>query len=119
MELLLFLLFTGWCVTTTIINGDIFDPIRNYTLVKFPAISKLFTCIRCLGFWIGFIGFTSLTIFGVLGEVVPGVSPVFNIIIFPFIQSGTCILIESLVVFFHKNVSVTVNPGRSDDSTNS
>jgi hypothetical protein len=55
----------------------------------------------------------------VLGEVVPGVSPIFNIIIFPFIQSGTCILIESLVVFFHKNVSVTVNPGRSDDSTNS
>ena len=119
MELLLFLLFTGWCVTTTIINGDIFDPIRNYTLVRMPAISKLFTCIRCLGFWIGFIGFTLLTTFGVLGEVVPGVYPIFNIIIFPFIQSGTCILIESLVVFFHKNVSVTVNAEKSENSTSS
>jgi hypothetical protein len=60
-----------------------------------------------------------LTIFGILGEIVPGVSPIFNIVVFPFIQSGTCILIESLVVFFHKNVSVTVNSGGSDDSTSS
>jgi hypothetical protein len=115
METIIFLLFVGWCVTTTIINGDIFDPIRNYTLVRFPKISKLFTCIRCLGFWIGFIGFGSLTIFGVLGEILAGVHPFFNFIILPFVQSGSCILFESIIVFLHKQTTVNINTEKSED----
>ena len=115
METIIFLLFAGWCVTTTIINGDVFDPIRNYTLVRFPRIAKLFTCIRCLGFWIGFIGFGLLTIFGVIGEVIKGVSPLFNLIVLPFIQSGSCILLESVVVFLHKQTNININTGKSED----
>jgi hypothetical protein len=115
METIIFLLFVGWCVTTTIINGDIFDPIRNYTLVRFPKIAKLFTCVRCLGFWIGFIGFGSLTISGIMGDVVAGVPPFFNLVVLPFVQSGSCVLLESLIVFLHKQTSVNINTGKSDD----
>ena len=117
---LLFLLFTGWCITSGIVNGSLLDPIRNWTLVKAPMISKLFTCIRCLGFWVGFFLFGSLTMFNVIGPVISGLSTgtLINYILFPFIQSSSGIIIESVVIFLMRDRRIEINNYTRTDKNN-
>jgi hypothetical protein len=111
MEMIIFLLFAGWSITSGIVNGSLLDPIRNWTLVKAPFFSKLFTCIRCLGFWIGLLLFGWLTNSGILGPIIPGLDSgsLVNYLIFPFIQSGSGVIIESLIVFLMRNKKIEIN----------
>ncbi len=109
MEILLFLLFSGWCITSGIINGTILDPLRNWTLVRMPIFGKLLTCIRCLGFWVGFVLFGFLTCTGTLGPIIPGTSTLMNYILLPFIQSGSGVIIESAVIFLMRDRKNIIN----------
>lgn len=106
------ILFIGWCITSTVVNADVLDPVRNYLLVKLPKLAKLLSCVRCLGFWVGFLLFGSINYMGNLSGI-SGLPPYMNYFIFPFIQSSSGVMIESLLVFLHSRNTVIVN-GRDD-----
>ena len=120
MEMLIFLLFTGWSITSGIVNGSLVDPIRNWVFVKAPFFSKLFTCIRCLGFWVGFLLFGSLTFLEIIGPVIPGLESgsIINYLLFPFIQSGSGILIESVIIFLMRDRKIEINNYNTPDKKN-
>lgn len=102
-SIILFLLFWGWCITTVIVNGSIFDNIKNYLLVKAPFFHKLLTCVMCTGFWIGLIVFYPLLFCGnidpIFSDFIPGWM---SFLIFPFLQSGFSVLVESFLIFLVK-----------------
>ncbi len=101
MEFTITMLLFGFSVTTTVVNGSIFDSLRNWALVKAPAIGKLLSCIMCFGFWIGVLIFYPLNFLGFLEPI--GKMPIwFNYIFYPFIQSTTGMVLESLIIFFRK-----------------
>jgi len=102
MEMILLFLFIGWTFATTVVNGSIFDRIRNWLLVKLPLLGKLFSCIRCLSFWTGLFIFGMLTKYDYIHEIF-GLPLYFNFIIYPFIQSGVSVIIESFVIFLRKS----------------
>ena len=102
MEIILLFLFIGWTFATTIVNGGIFDRIRNWLLVKAPIVGKLFSCIRCLSFWTGLFIFGMLTEYGHIKGIFT-LPLYFNFIIYPFIQSGVSVIVESFVIFLRKS----------------
>jgi hypothetical protein len=105
---ILLIIFVGWCITSTIVNSDILDPIRNYLLVKTPKLSKLMTCVRCLGFWVGLLIFGVINYNGNLNQFF-GLPLWVNYFIFPFVQSSGGVIIESFVVFLHSRNTVILN----------
>jgi hypothetical protein len=105
--ILLFLL--GWGITSTVINGSIFDGIRKYFLVKIPLFGKLFSCIRCLGFWIGFSIFIPLLIFSIIPPIFPSQIPVWiSFVAMPIFQSNFGVIVESLVIFLVKGTKSNI-----------
>ncbi len=105
---ILLILFVGWCITSTIVNADVLDPIRNYLLVKAPKLSKLMTCVRCLGFWVGAILFGCINYLGNLDSFF-GLPIYLNYFIFPFVQSSSGVVMESVLVFLHSRNTVVIN----------
>lgn len=102
IEFIIIMLLFGFSVTTTVVNGSIFDNLRNWALVKLPFIGKLLTCIMCFGFWIGVLIFYPLNFMGFLEPI--GEMPMwFNYIFYPFIQSSTGMVLESVIIFFRKS----------------
>lgn len=93
-------LFIGWSLTSILVNGSIFDPLRNYLLVRYPFFGKLLSCIQCTGLWVGVITFIPLL---AVGEV-PYISSYwwFGYIAYPIIQSGVSVLIESFIIYLVK-----------------
>lgn len=95
--------FLGWGITSTVINGSIFDPIRNYLIVKYPIIGKLFSCVRCLGFWVGAIIFIPLVHFGIIPPIFPMEVPyIISILSMPILQSNFGVVMESFLIFLVK-----------------
>jgi hypothetical protein len=105
---ILSILFFGWCITSTIVNADILDPIRNYLLVRLPKLSKLMTCVRCLGFWIGALLFGVINYSGNLDQFF-GLPIWLNYFMFPFVQSSSGVIMESVLVFLHSRNTVVIN----------
>ena len=93
-------LFLGWSLTSLLVNGSIFNPLRNYLLVMYPFFGKLLSCIQCTGVWVGAIIFIPLL---AVGEV-PYISSYewLGYIAYPIIQSGFSVLIESLIIYLVK-----------------
>jgi hypothetical protein len=93
-------LFLGWSLTSILVNGSIFDSLRNYLLVMYPFFGKLLSCIQCTGLWVGVIIFVPLL---AVGEA-PPISSYgwFGYIAYPIIQSGVSVLIESFVIYLVK-----------------
>lgn len=99
--ILLFLL--GWGITSTIINGSIFDGIRKYLIVKIPLLGKLFSCVRCLGFWVGASIFIPLLNFSIIPPIFPSEIPVWiSFAAMPIFQSNFGVIIESFLIFLVK-----------------
>jgi hypothetical protein len=99
--ILLFLL--GWGITSTIVNGSIFNGIRNYFIIKIPILGKLFSCIRCLGFWVGFSIFIPLIHFNIIPPIFPDEIPYFiSIFSMPIFQSNFGVVVESFIIFLVK-----------------
>jgi len=93
----------GWAVTSTVVNGSIFNGIRNYFLVKKPMIGKLFSCVRCLGFWVGVFIFTPMVIIGNLEPIFGDNIPFWvSLLSMPFFQSNFGVLMESFLVYLLK-----------------
>lgn len=93
----------GWSVTSTLINGSIFDKMRNYLLVKYPLLGKLFSCVRCLGFWVGAFIFIPLILLGYLNPIFGENIPLWvSILSMPFFQSNFGILMESFLIYLLK-----------------
>jgi hypothetical protein len=95
------LLFFGWCLTSLLVNGSIFDPIRNYFAVTRPFIFKLLSCIQCTGVWVGALIFYPLLLinpefFGNFSWLWP------DLIFYPVIQSGVSVIIESIIIWLIK-----------------
>jgi hypothetical protein len=96
-------LFLGWGITSTVVNGSIFDRIRNYLIVKSPLLGKLFSCIRCLGFWVGTFMFIPLFYLGVLPPIFPPEVPYFvSLLSMPIFQSNFGVVMESFLIFLVK-----------------
>ena len=93
-------LFLGWSLTSLLVNGSIFSPIRNYLLVMYPFFGKLLSCIQCTGLWAGVLIFTPLL---ALDEV-PHLSSYkwIGYIAYPIIQSGFAVILESFVIYLVK-----------------
>jgi hypothetical protein len=95
MNFLIYILI-GWGITDILVNGSIFNGIRNYFLVKSPAIGKLFSCIQCSGFWVGIL-------MGILFYLDLIFSPfdksyfLFDILISGSLISGSCVIINSII----------------------
>jgi hypothetical protein len=98
----------GWSLTNLLVNGSIFDPLRNYLLIKSPAIAKLLTCMQCSGFWVGvFIGI--LSYHGILYNIVYYVVPIQNawysqpltVFFHGVFISGVSVFINSILTFLH------------------
>jgi len=103
MEVTFLFLFWGWCITSIIVNGKIFDPLKNYLVVKSPFLFQMTMCVMCTGFWIGFLVFTPSISSGVINPLFTEKIPYWmNFIIFPFLQSGISVLIESFLIFLVK-----------------
>ena len=95
MNFLIYILI-GWGITDILVNGSIFNEIRNYFLVKFPSIGKLFSCVQCSGFWVGIlmgILFYSDFIFPPFDKS----HFLSDIFISGALISGSCVIINSLV----------------------
>lgn len=105
---ILLILFFGWCITSTIVNADVLDPIRNYLLVRLPKLSKLMTCVRCLGFWVGALLFGAINYSGNL-EPFFGLPIWLNYFMLPFVQSSSGVIMESCLVFLHSRNTVVIN----------
>lgn len=102
MEILI-LFFLGWCVSTILVNGSIFDGLKNYFLIKSPIFAKLLDCIMCTSFWVGGIIFWSLIPYGFdLPQFFNKVPIWTSYLILPFMQSGVSVIIESSVIFLVK-----------------
>jgi hypothetical protein len=101
-------IIVGWSITSILVNGTIFDSVRNYLIVKTPPISKLMTCIQCSGFWVGvFLGICSmfylapdLFIFVSHSNLI--VLNLFKIVLYGFFNSGISVLLDSLVFYLIK-----------------
>jgi hypothetical protein len=93
-------LFLGWSLTSLLVNGSIFDPLRNYLLVMYPFFGKLLSCIQCTGVWVGAIIFIPL----LAVDEVPLISSYewVGYIAYPIIQSGFSVLTESLIIYLVK-----------------
>lgn len=102
----------GWSATSILVNGSIFDQIRIYLQVKIPFISKLMTCIQCSGFWVGvLIGIIASydIILNPMDSVVTtnGIREIFlSIFLYGLFISGVSVLLNGLVVFFFKKLSL-------------
>ena len=101
--MIIIFLLIGWSITSILVNGIIFNSLRNYTIVKLPKLSNLMTCMQCSGFWVG---------------VLLGLLSVFNITINPIcelfnMKIGNSFFIDILVLFFYgtlnSGVSVIIN----------
>ena len=102
IEFIILMLFFGFCITTTVVNGSIFDEFRKWTAVKIPLLYKLLTCVMCFGFWVGVSIFWTLTFTGKIEHI--GEMPIwFNLIFYPFIQSTFGVLMESIIIFLRKS----------------
>jgi hypothetical protein len=102
----LIFLFFGWCVTSILVNGSIFDKFRNYLIVTSPFFGKLFSCVMCLSVWIGAALFWPLLYNGYASYVFQEPIPHwFSYLMFPFLQSGVSVIIESVIIFFVKGAS--------------
>lgn len=108
----IFYLFVGWSITSTIVNGSIFDSLRNWLLVMAPLFGRLVTCVRCLGFWVGFFLFSFLTVENCIGAVLPGLPEWLNSFVMPFVQSGFGVIVESIVIFLIKERTVNIYEAR-------
>lgn len=99
----LIFLFIGWSITSIIVNGKIFSPVRNYFLVTNPFIGNLLSCIQCTSVWVGALIFFPLLGFG----EITGISehPLVNYLMYPFMQSGFAVIVESFVIFLVKGSS--------------
>jgi hypothetical protein len=103
----LFYLIIGWSITSILVNGSIFDPLRIYLLVKKPILHKLFSCMQCSGFWVGVV-IGLLSVSGLIYHPLDSlfdieniwISPAITVIGYGFLNSGISVLINSLVVFF-------------------
>jgi hypothetical protein len=105
--ILLFLL--GWGITSTIVNGSIFNGIRNYFLVRFPLLGKLFSCIRCLGFWVGASIFIPLIFLNIIPPIFPTEIPYFiSILSMPILQSNFGVVVESFLIFLVKGTKSNI-----------
>jgi len=107
-------LFLGWSISSTLVNGSIFDSFRNWLLVFYPIFGKLLSCVRCSSFWIGLCLFTFLAaerIFILFPEVPQNSINYFllNYLSLPFIQSGFSVAFESFVIFLVKDSSFGVS----------
>jgi hypothetical protein len=99
----------GWSITNLLVNGSIFNPIRNYFLVKLPIFSKLLTCMQCSGFWVGiFLGVLSIhygilynILFYIVLEHATLISSLIGIFLYGVFNSGVSVLINSILVFLH------------------
>ena len=96
---LLSLLFVGWSVTNILVNGSIFDPLRNYLLVKHRFFGKLLDCVTCSGFWVGVL----IYFIFLFPSKIFGISPWISCFIWGFANSGVSVLINSVVVFLLEN----------------
>ena len=95
MNFLIYILI-GWGITDILVNGSIFNGVRNYFLVKSPAIGKLFSCVQCSGFWVGIlmgILFYSNLIFSPFDKAYF----LSDVIASGALISGSCVIINSLV----------------------
>jgi hypothetical protein len=102
MDYIIFL-FLGWGITSTVVNGSIFDKLRNYFIVKFPFYSKLLYCVRCLGFWVGAFIFTPLVQLEILDPIFSNSVPYWiSILAMPVLQSNFGVIVESFLVFLVK-----------------
>jgi hypothetical protein len=100
MESLFIYLFFGWALTSLVVNGTIFSPMRNYLLVMAPFFGKLVSCIQCFGLWVGFFIFFPAVCYE---EVfIPGSPMWVSLLIFPVIQSGFAVIMESIVIWLVK-----------------
>jgi hypothetical protein len=105
--ILLFLL--GWGITSTIVNGSIFNGIRNYFTVKSPILGKLFSCVRCLGFWVGAFIFIPLVHIGIVPPIFPKGIPYFiSLCSMPIFQSNFGIVMESFLIFLIKGTKSNI-----------
>jgi hypothetical protein len=111
--MLFILSIIGWSITSILVNGSIFDPLRNYLIVKTPFFAKLMTCVQCSGFWVGaFIGI--LTSSGILENPFSSIIYIFseyfyqiNLLMWAFWNSGISVLLNSLLIFL-------LNPNRNE-----
>lgn len=93
MEYYLIYILIGWGATDILVNGSILDRIRIYLMVKSPTLSKLLTCIRCSGFWVGIL----------MGVFTGGIS-IFSyyplqILSSGFLVSGSSVIINALMIY--------------------
>lgn len=117
---ILFYLLVGWSISSTVVNGSIFDSIRNWCLVKAPFFGKLLSCIRCFSFWIGAFLFGFLTFKDQFPAVFVGFPVEINYVFFPFVQSGFSVIMESFVIFLIKDRSVKIyEESKSENGKNS
>jgi len=93
-------LFLGWSLTSILVNGSIFDSLRNYLLVMYPFFGKLLSCIQCTGLWVGVIIFVPLLGVGEVSRI--SSYEWFGYIAYPIIQSGVSVLIESFIIYLVK-----------------
>lgn len=99
--MILVLLFFGWSLTSLLVNGSIFDPIRNHFAVTNPFFFKLLSCIQCTGVWVGALIFYPILI---SDPETMGFFPwmIADLIFYPVIQSGISVFLESIIIWLVK-----------------
>lgn len=103
---ILFFLLVGWSITSILVNGSIFDPLRTYLIVRNPFFSKLLTCMQCSGFWVG-VGVGSLSTFGIIYHPMSNlfyddlgwISNLLSIIAYGFLISGISVLFNAIMIY--------------------
>lgn len=66
------------------------------------------TCVRCLGFWVGALLFGAINYNGNM-ESFYGLPIWLNYFMFPFVQSSSGVIMESILVFLHSRNTVVIS----------
>jgi len=92
-------ILVGWGLTGILVNGSILSSVRNFLLVKVPFLGKLFTCVQCSGFWVGFL-MGILSLLGIISFPFWDCSNwIVQVLGSGFLISGCSVIINAVVFF--------------------
>lgn len=98
----LFVLLTSiliWSISNIVVYGKIFEPLRDWVIVKSDFFGSLLSCIQCSSFWIGTI--FSLMFFSLTRNTI-GDFGFWNYILDGFLLSGITMIIEIIYIKLSK-----------------
>lgn len=100
MVVLLVWIFVSYGMTSIIVWGSIFEPLREFIKEHSKFFGDLISCVLCTSTWVGF--FLSIFMFSIT-DVLFNVHMPFNIFFDGMFSAGIVWAVNSIIEFFEEN----------------